>query len=62
MSEERLRAIRAGRERMDYGEYIGLSSMVSVVTAAALSGGKARSDDLAAAAEALGVRHHSPQP
>jgi len=52
---DRLRGWRDGTERMEFSEYLALTSMVGVAAAAAIKGDDARIADLAAAADALGV-------
>lgn len=53
---EQVRAWRSGRERMDVADYIALTGTVNVGLADAMKSGKAGDDDIAAAAEVLGVR------
>lgn len=55
-SAERVRRWRTGDERMELADYMTLSSMIGVAAAEAMKGDDARIADLAAAAEALGVR------
>ena len=52
---DRLRGWRDGTERMEFSEYLALTSMVGLAAAAAIRGDDARIADLAAAADALGV-------
>lgn len=47
---------RRGTERMDVADYMALTTTVNVALVDAMKGGTARSMDIAAAAEALGVR------
>lgn len=54
-SPERVREWRVGAERMEFAEYLTLSSMIGVAAAEAMKGDDARIADLSAAAEALGV-------
>jgi transcriptional regulator with XRE-family HTH domain len=53
---EQVRAWRSGRERMDVADYMALTTTVNVGLVDAMKAGKAGDDDIAAAAEALGVR------
>lgn len=53
---EQVRAWRSGRERMDVADYLALTATVSVGLADAMKAGKAGDVEIAAAAEALGVR------
>lgn len=53
---EQVRAWRSGRERMDVADYIALTGTVNVGLADAMKSGKAGETEIAAAAEALGVR------
>lgn len=53
---EQVRAWRSGRERMDVADYIALTGTVNVGLADAMKSGKAGHTEIAAAAEALGVR------
>ena len=55
-SPERIRGWRTGAERMEFSEYMTLSSIIGVAAAEAMKGDDARIADLAAAAETLGVR------
>lgn len=55
-SPAHMRAWRAGSERMEFADYMTLTSMIGVAAAQAMKGGDARIADLSAAAEALGVR------
>ncbi len=52
---EQVRGWRDGSERMEFSDYLALTSMVGVAAAAAIRGDDARIADLAAAADALGV-------
>jgi transcriptional regulator with XRE-family HTH domain len=55
-SSEQIRAWRSGRERMEVAEYMALTTTVNVGLVDAMKGGKAGDRDIAAAADALGVR------
>ena len=55
-SPARVRAWRSGAERMEFADYMTLSSIIGVAAAEAMKGDDARIADLAAAAETLGVR------
>ena len=55
-SSERIREWRSGTERMEFADYMTLSSIIGVAAAEAMKGDDARIADLAAAAETLGVR------
>lgn len=55
-SPERIRLWRSGAERMEFADYMTLSSMIGVAAAEAMKGDDARIADLAAAARTLGVR------
>lgn len=55
-SPDRLRRWRSGAERMDFADYMTLSSIIGVAAAEAMKGDEARIADLTAAAETLGVR------
>jgi transcriptional regulator with XRE-family HTH domain len=55
-SPARVRAWRSGAERMEFADYMTLSSMIAVAAAEAMRGDEARIGDLSAAAETLGVR------
>jgi transcriptional regulator with XRE-family HTH domain len=55
-SPARVRAWRSGAERMEFADYMTLSSMIAVAAAEAMRGDDARIRDLSAAAETLGVR------
>ena len=47
---------RSGLERMQFADFLALTSMIGVAAAGALRGEDARIADLSAAAEALGIR------
>jgi transcriptional regulator with XRE-family HTH domain len=47
---------RSGAERMEFADFLTLTSMIGVAAAEAMRAGDARVADLSAAAEALGVR------
>ena len=53
---DRLRRWRSGAERMDFADYMTLSSIIGVAAAEAMKGDEARIADLTAAAETLGVK------
>jgi transcriptional regulator with XRE-family HTH domain len=53
---EQVRAWRSGRDRMDVADYIALTAAVNLGLVDALKSGSAE-PEIAAAAEALGVRH-----
>jgi transcriptional regulator with XRE-family HTH domain len=53
---ERIRRWRSGAERMEFADYMTLTSMIGVAAAEAIKGDDARIADLSAAAETLGVR------
>ncbi len=53
---DRVRAWRSGRERMEVADYMALTTIVNVGLVDAMKAGKARTSEIAAAAEALGVR------
>ena len=53
---DRVRAWRSGRERMEVADYMALTSIVTVGLVDAMKAGKAGASEIAAAAEALGVR------
>jgi transcriptional regulator with XRE-family HTH domain len=55
VSAEDVRAWRRGSHRMDLATYLTLTSIIALAAVAALRDGEARSADLAAAAQALGV-------
>jgi transcriptional regulator with XRE-family HTH domain len=55
-SPERIRRWRSGADRMEFADYMTLSSIIGVAAAEAMKGDDARIADLAAAAETLGVR------
>ena len=55
-SPARVRAWRSGAERMEFADYMTLSSIIAVAAAEAMRGDDARISDLSAAAETLGVR------
>jgi transcriptional regulator with XRE-family HTH domain len=55
-SAERIRRWRSGAERMEFADYMTLSSIIAVAAAEAMRGDDARIADLSAAAETLGVR------
>jgi transcriptional regulator with XRE-family HTH domain len=55
-SPARVRAWRSGAERMEFADYMTLSSIIGVAAAEVMKGDEARIADLGAAAEALGVR------
>jgi transcriptional regulator with XRE-family HTH domain len=52
---EQVRRWRSGSEQMEFADYLTLTSMIGVAAAEAIRGGETRGD-LAAAAEALGLR------
>ena len=58
-SADRVRRWRSGAERMEFADYMTLSSIIGVAAAEAMKGDDARIADLAAAAEALGVKSSS---
>ena len=53
---EQVRAWRRGSERMDVADYMALTTTVNVGLVDAMKAGKAGDSEIAAAAEALGVR------
>ena len=53
---EQVRAWRSGRERMDVADYMALTTTVNVGLVDAMKSGDAGETEIAAAAEALGVR------
>jgi transcriptional regulator with XRE-family HTH domain len=53
---ERVRAWRSGRERMDVADYMALTAAVNVGLVDAMKSGNTAAPEIAAAAEALGVR------
>ena len=53
---ELIRSWRSGRERMDVADYMALTTTVNVGLVDAMKAGKAGDGEIAAAAEALGVR------
>ena len=53
---DRLRRWRSGSERMEFADYMTLSSIIGVAAAEAMKGDDARIADLTAAAETLGVK------
>ena len=53
---EQVRAWRSGRERMDVADYMALTTTVNVGLVDAMKAGKAGDREIAAAADALGVR------
>jgi transcriptional regulator with XRE-family HTH domain len=53
---ERVRSWRSGRERMDVADYMALTTTVNVGLVDAMKAGKTGDTEVAAAAEALGVR------
>jgi len=53
---DQVRAWRSGRERMEVAEYMALTTIVNVGLVDAMKSGKAGAGEIAAAAEALGVR------
>ena len=53
---DRVRAWRTGRERMEVADYMALTTIVNVGLVDAMKAGKAGATEIAAAAEALGVR------
>ena len=55
-SSEQIRAWRSGRERMEVTEYMALTTTVNVGLVDAMKSGKTGDRDIAAAADALGVR------
>ena len=55
-SPEQIRAWRSGRERMEVAEYMALTTTVNVGLVDAMKAGKTGDRDIAAAADALGVR------
>lgn len=55
-SAEQVGAWRSGSEKMAFADYMTLTSIIGVAAAEAIKGDDARIADLAAAAEALGVR------
>jgi len=55
-SPTRVRQWRTGAEPMEFSDYVTLTSMIGLAAAEAMKGGEARVADLAAAAQALGVR------
>ena len=52
---ERVRRWRSGVERMEFADYLTLTSMIGIAAAEAMKGDSARIADLSAAAEALGI-------
>jgi transcriptional regulator with XRE-family HTH domain len=56
---EQIRAWRRGSSRMSLAQYVTLSATVNVGLAEAVTSGEARSLDLSAAVEALGIQPHS---
>ena len=52
---ERVRNWRSGSERMEFAEYLTLSSIIGIAAAEAMKGDDARIADLSGAAEVLGV-------
>ena len=55
-SPEQIRAWRSGRERMEVADYMALTTTVNVGLVDAMKAGKTGDRDIAAAADALGVR------
>jgi transcriptional regulator with XRE-family HTH domain len=55
-SPEQIRAWRRGRERMEVADYMALTTTVNVGLVDAMKAGKTGDRDIAAAADALGVR------
>ncbi len=55
-SSDRIGRWRSGAERMEFADYMTLSSMIGLAAAEAMKGDDARIADLTAAAETLGVR------
>jgi transcriptional regulator with XRE-family HTH domain len=55
-SPDRIRRWRSGAERMEFADYMTLSSIIGVAAAEAMRGDDARIAELSAAAETLGVR------
>jgi transcriptional regulator with XRE-family HTH domain len=53
---EQVRSWRSGRERMDVADYMALTTTVNVGLVDAMRSGKAGDSEIAAAADALGVR------
>jgi transcriptional regulator with XRE-family HTH domain len=53
---EQIRAWRSGRERMEVADYMALTTTVNVGLVDAMKAGKTGDRDIAAAADALGVR------
>ena len=53
---EQVRSWRSGRERMDVADYMALTTTVNVGLVDAMKAGKAGDREIAAAADALGVR------
>lgn len=53
---DQVRAWRGGRERMDVADYMALTTIVNVGLVDAMNNGDAGENEIAAAAEALGVR------
>ncbi|MGH3025526.1 MAG: hypothetical protein ACRDLR_03685, partial [Gaiellaceae bacterium] len=53
---EQVRRWRLGAEKMDFPDFLALTSMIGVAAAGALRGEDARIADLSAAADALGLR------
>jgi transcriptional regulator with XRE-family HTH domain len=56
---DQVRAWRRGSKRMDIAQYMALTATVNVALVDAVKSGKARSFDLSAAVEALGVQQDS---
>ena len=57
-SSDQIRAWRSGRERMEVADYMALTTTVNVGLVDAMKAGKTGDRDIAAAADALGVRAH----
>ena len=55
-SPERVQRWRSGADRMEFADYMTLSSMIAVAAAEAMRGDDARIADLSAADETLGIR------
>jgi transcriptional regulator with XRE-family HTH domain len=55
-TSEQIRAWRSGRERMDVAHYMALTTTVNVGLVDAMKSGRTGDRDIAAAADALGVR------
>jgi hypothetical protein len=54
---EQVRSWRSGRERMDVADYMALTTTVNVGLVDAMKAGRTGEVEIAAAADALGVRH-----